>query len=163
MGMTAASARRRSTASKTSFEVAHGSTLARGSMRRSASWLKAPRSPWIATFIVRIVCQQQLRFSSSRCTRKQQLPIRAATPDLSQPVRYMTHPTNEQSNEAQKRGQNVVDPVRDPSGAVACRGGKQLHARRVHPPAAGAGGARTGVPADLRPSHEHGLNALITS
>src|SRR4051812_599958 len=78
--MTAASACRRSTASKTSFDVAHGSTVARGSMRRSASWLKAPRSPWIATFIVRIVCQQQLRFSSSRCTREAAAPDSCSSP-----------------------------------------------------------------------------------
>src|ERR1700722_1360788 len=59
MGMTAAAAVPRATRSNTSAERAHGITVQPGSIFSAASWLKEPRSPWIATFIVRNLSQQQ--------------------------------------------------------------------------------------------------------
>jgi len=51
IGMTAAAALPRSTLSNTSSERAQGITVHCGSMRRAASWLKEPSSPWMATFM----------------------------------------------------------------------------------------------------------------
>ena len=51
MGITAAATEPRSTRSKTSTERAHGTMSQPGTMRRAASWLNEPTSPWIAIFI----------------------------------------------------------------------------------------------------------------
>ena len=55
MGMTAALAEPFSTRSNTSAERAQEITWQRGSICSAASWLKDPRSPWMAALIIFIV------------------------------------------------------------------------------------------------------------
>src|ERR1700730_11773670 len=51
MGITAAATDSRCKQSNTSAERVQGTTVQRGNICSAASWLKDPRSPWMATFI----------------------------------------------------------------------------------------------------------------
>src|SRR5581483_12236399 len=92
MGITAAATAPDFAFANTSAEDTHGTTVARGSIRRAASWLKEPSSPWMATLIASLNVTGQHPDRSSRFSAQVALPQaqhpryaahnRAATPEF---------------------------------------------------------------------------------